>query len=854
MRRAIGYFPAAILATLLIATPLAAQDLQGVVRDSTSRQPVPGAVVTLLDVSGGTIGRGITNERGEYRALTTNGATKLRIVRLGFRPRDILLPISTTPGLRLDISLVAIAIHLEPVRITAAANCPSSPTASAALALLEQARAGLLATVVARSSSPATMKLLRFRRMMAGKSDSIVGQLVQIEEGAQATMSFGAVRSGSDFARDGFMKDSSGIQTLYGPDAEALLDDGFASAYCFRLLAAEPTRANQIGLGFQVAKRRSNRVDIDGAIWIDTVAKALRNIEFDYVGIDRRFDEFHPGGRVWFREMPNGVVLIDRWHLRMVYATADTFRLRRASGGEEFRVSTQYNAQEAGGELARATWPDGRTWQAPLGTVSIHADSRAQRSAANTVLRLEGTDYRGKTDASGNLTITDVLPGPYFIRLADARAAASATNASSVKRFAVVRDSTTELNIDVVTVNEFARVRGIAWDSLNARPLKGALVSITGRPDGFTTDSTGAFAFDSISPGTYTLSAFHQAMDSIGLSGASRRIEVRQDRDSVRLAIPSFGTLWKAACGKKPVPRDSGFVFGMVRDATRREPLQGAIIDVSWQQAGSDSTTVQRRLVEEIRTDEAGAYSACGIPPNAPLRLAATNGATATGLIDLPASMQRVQRRDLVVGEATDSMHTQRGTILGVVRDETRQPIPGARVSVIGAREARTGDDGRFLLSGVPVGTRQVQVLSLGRTPLTTAIDVFPIDTALVSFELQRMTTLEAVNVTANTVRQRRVSEIQERMTLSPASHFMDSTMVSGFAQVKSALSYMPIPSGCVFYVDAIRIRSTDAKREIQLLDPGAIAMIEVHRAERVPIRFQPDTCVVLIWTKMALP
>ncbi|MBX9928095.1 MAG: TonB-dependent receptor [Gemmatimonadaceae bacterium] len=70
------------------------------------------------------------------------------------------------------------------------------------------------------------------------------------------------------------------------------------------------------------------------------------------------------------------------------------------------------------------------------------------------------------------------------------------------------------------------------------------------------------------------------------------------------------------------------------------------------------------------------------------------------------------------------------GTIDGrVIHAVTGQPLPNALVNVVGTeRGARTGEDGRFRVTEVPLGIRQIQARLIGYTPLVLA-DV-PVSTA----------------------------------------------------------------------------------------------------------------------------
>lgn len=124
-------------------------------------------------------------------------------------------------------------------------------------------------------------------------------------------------------------------------------------------------------------------------------------------------------------------------------------------------------------------------------------------------------------------------------------------------------------------------LRGVAFDSLRKAPIDGALISIAGTPLSTFSDSLGRFRFD-LAPGRYVLSLLHASLDSIGLSGVSATVVLRSSADSIVLAIPSFGTLWRAACGKSTVPSDSGFILGTVQHADRREPVRNATVSVTW--------------------------------------------------------------------------------------------------------------------------------------------------------------------------------------------------------------------------------------------------------------------------------
>jgi len=399
-----AFFLAAIL-----APALASQELRGIVRDSATTVGVRGAVVQGLDAAGIPIGRQVTGERGQYRLALRPEVRSIQVIRLGFRPSAAANVPQTSDGLAfLDFKLAAIPTLLANVKVVAGASCPRRPDAAATASLVDQARAGLLATIVARESNPAAVTRLAYDRTLDANGDQVVSQRVRLESAEQATVSFNATHAAIDFAARGFMTDSGGTQRYYGPDADVLLDDAFGRTYCFRIATADPARPYQVGLAFSPAGRRSGRVDIDGTLWVDTAAKALRTIEFHYVGLSALAEGLRSGGHVSFKEMSNGVALIDRWSLRLAGA-ADT---AVSEAGVPVTTRRGYQLREVGGELVSALWADGRSFKASLGGFAVDAVNHQGKIAPGTALGLEDSDYRATADANGRATFTELLPGP----------------------------------------------------------------------------------------------------------------------------------------------------------------------------------------------------------------------------------------------------------------------------------------------------------------------------------------------------------------------------------------------------------------------------------------------------------
>jgi hypothetical protein len=439
------------LALLLVSTgfvhELFAQDIRGTVRDSASRQPIAGAVVQVLDATGQSLGRSITNDRGEFRVAARAGGRAISVKRIGFRPRLVPTPSATSPIV--DIAMVPLASLLDPIQVSDVTKCPRRSDRAAAVALWEQARTGLLATVVSRETNPANVRRLTFRRII-DRDGQLRSQSVGIDS-ARTDRAFGAALTVAEFRARGFKGDSAGMDAFYGPDADVLLSDEFAAGYCFRIADRDAARPGQIGLAFSPAERSRDRTDIEGTLWVDSIGRRILDIDFAYLGLSPRAMPLHPGGRVSFQTMANGMVVLDRWFIRIAGVSGDSVTIVRDL------VATReplLEIHEQGGEIAHAAWPDGTTWNASLGTVRGRA-TKDSVPAPGVTVRLEGTDYRAITDSTGAFEIHELLPGPYDLRIQDERLARVGLLLPTGVSFTATRGSTNEVSAPVPSLDDY---------------------------------------------------------------------------------------------------------------------------------------------------------------------------------------------------------------------------------------------------------------------------------------------------------------------------------------------------------------------------------------------------------------
>jgi protocatechuate 3,4-dioxygenase beta subunit len=418
-------------------------------------------------------------------------------------------------------------------------------------------------------------------------------------------------------------------------------------------------------------------------------------------------------------------------------------------------------------------------------------------------------------------------------------------------------------------------VRGVVFDSLRGQPIRNAFVSIAGNGQVITTDSRGRFQFDSVEPGGHRITAQHPVLDSIGFSGLSAQTTITDGRDEVHLAVPSFATLWRLACGKGPVPKDSGIVYGTIRDARGGMPIANVAVELSWSDLMLDNRRqmVQRRWRIETRSNSAGDFAVCGVTPDLGVRLHASTDSSESGAVDLPRLDTRVQRRDLLIAP-TGSDASTRGTITGVVTSASGEPLADARIIMDQVPAVRSDGEGRFTLASVPAGTRQIEVFAIGATPVLEIADVIPGNTTTVAVKLQRVLRLNAVRTTAN--RHNPVAAVEFTARRKQGFGYMrDSVDMLKYDQFVSVLR--DVPSLNVQYRGAaLTLSFPDGKGRScppdvlidgavagfgNLLDlfPKEVGGLEVYpRAAHIPAKFvppgiQPQCGMILVWTKYGL-
>jgi len=424
----------AAIAAIALPLPSAAaqsQRIQGALTESATGEPVSGAVVSVLDSAGRFLIRTIANDSGRFSAARFPGSRALHIVRIGYRPID--RPIADSDS-TFDLRLAPIASRLAALTATEGRVCPGKPGANEALELWEQARNGLLASVVARESNPPRLRIRTYWRTRDPVRKRIVKDS-SVTKDLIADRSYVAARPAWAFEAEGYMREHlGGDRDYFAPDEAVLLDPSFAATHCMRLVVADASHADQIGIGFEPAdiRGRDTVVDLDGTLWLDKQKPSLRSFEFEYTNLEARARG--SGGTLTFATMPNGVPMIVSWHIHSVILAIDMDSpdaVRRRPPPRSLRTNVRVlGYQETGGETGYAIWPDGTHWNLGLsrifGTVTDQAGTRVPGAR---VWFSGGRDTVVSND-KGEFDFKYQFPGMYILVASDSTLAAQSITRS----------------------------------------------------------------------------------------------------------------------------------------------------------------------------------------------------------------------------------------------------------------------------------------------------------------------------------------------------------------------------------------------------------------------------------------
>jgi hypothetical protein len=210
---------------------------------------------------------------------------------------------------------------------------------------------------------------------------------------------------------------------------------------------------------------------------------------------------------------------------------------------------------------------------------------------------------------------------------------------------------------------------------------------------------------------------------------------------------------------------------------------------------------------------------------------------------------------NLTVGAQAQSNKDNNVVLDGIVTDSSLTPIEGATVSVRATKlQVRTGNNGRFRMSGVSAGQHLLSVRRLGYEAFTTAITVTTVDTVRLAItlrplsrELQTVTISERNNAPS-------LAEFQERLARGVGQYMTDadirrlnvvslsgllatfqSVAVGGMAYNRRGFGLRSCPFRVFVDGAPVAVRHLDTDLPV----PGQLAGIEVYtNSATVPIQY----------------
>ena len=276
-------------------------------------------------------------------------------------------------------------------------------------------------------------------------------------------------------------------------------------------------------------------------------------------------------------------------------------------------------------------------------------------------------------------------------------------------------------------LSEVARAQGIAVsgtvrDSIGGVPLGGAIVqlvadSANAMPRMAVADSSGRYRIDGVPRGRYIISFLHPLLDSLTLEPVLHSLAVAGDRAvAYDLGTPSGSRLRNVFCASSP----GGAVVGVVRDAKDGQPLTNVSVVAEWIDMVIARGGVTSRPSSRVATTNAnGWFALCGVPGPGNISLHARRNTDSTDRVDLSVPAGLFARRDLFVGASKGN-----GTLRGRIVNRKGDALAGAIVTVAPEGRTRSNADGDWILEGLPLGTRILDVRAIGFFPERRPVDI----------------------------------------------------------------------------------------------------------------------------------
>lgn len=262
-------------------------------------------------------------------------------------------------------------------------------------------------------------------------------------------------------------------------------------------------------------------------------------------------------------------------------------------------------------------------------------------------------------------------------------------------------------------------IRGVLIDSLRTgEPLANAEVVLVGTGRRATTDERGRFAFRDVAAGEHAIAYWATWLDSAALPALEASASVRDGAEtSITLRTPSRDTWFRALCDR-PLDAGEAIVHGETRSLGGHASA-GTAVSARWMETRLGAGLLER-LMRDVATksDATGRYVLCGVPQVTSIELEFLPDGDSLPHRLVILTSGSVQRRDLHVGAAGESVRVQ-GRLLDARGQAVREVVVDADLP----SGARSDSSGRFSIE-LPARSAQIQFRAVGFVPRT--VDVEP--------------------------------------------------------------------------------------------------------------------------------
>ena len=399
-----------VLASILAASPTAAQRVQGVLVDGAGA-PVAGAFMSLRDGGDAVVSRMLTGPDGRFQVQAPAAGTyRVRAERIGYAQTTsaaLMLAAGETRDLRLVSAGAPVA--LEGIVAEARSRCDvRRADGRAAAQLWEEARKAIDATTW--TAGALRFGFTEYERTTSAETERITA--AKSDRRASTGRSVWRSRDAGELARVGYREARGGDVYFFAPDAALLLSDSFQDTHCFGVRQGAGATAGLVGLTFQPA-RRTARTDVSGVLWLDRRTAELRHLDFRYTNLPDAEDHPEVGGRVEFARLAGGAWIVRRWRLRMPVVTRETWNTSVGRGSRGVVTALH----ETGGYVQEVTSGAGeRVFAVESGAVEgTVSDAVTEAPLAGARVSLVGTDRSATTDAQGRFRVAGLDEGRYTV-------------------------------------------------------------------------------------------------------------------------------------------------------------------------------------------------------------------------------------------------------------------------------------------------------------------------------------------------------------------------------------------------------------------------------------------------------